>query len=840
MGESPGRIALTAGQCAVASHGSLDVLAVRDDGETMFVGAVEAGTHVFASTAPVQIVVLFDGETQVDVSVPSTDERAQDWDAFARLVAERLQTPQSPPGSPEEVASTLSAAMDTFVAERGAHHAATTAGEASATRDVLLVLQQAGEDLRLSHGDQDLDQLVRVVTYLGEVQGFTVPDVPTAVVQRAPDPVREVARRSGLRVRKTTLRSDWRTDLSTPILTRWRTEGTDRWVAVRRRGGRLLAREAGASSWRSVDALSGALTDAHGWEFFAPLPQGASSLRALAAVAMRPVRRDWTVAVLCGAAAALLALLTPMFTGFVIDVLIPQGQVGPLVQVGVVLGVAAGASFTLTMVQALASASIGQQAARASQAAVWSRLFELPVSFFRQFSSGDLTVRTLAVDSVQGVLNPQLVTSALAAVFGLTNLILMFVINPAFALVGLGLLLLAVAGACVLWWRTSAYADTALEASRSANAWLVQLLRGVPKLRVARATNRMMLRYLSYSAVQSAASARQTLIIGRFSAWLILLAALAPTSFFLLTGAQDARHRPLSTGEYMALSSAFALAFTALGSLLIKLAPLASARQAVEMTRPILVAATERSAVARDPGTLSGHLRLERVTYRYPRDTAPVLDGIDLTIEPGEFVALVGPSGAGKSTLLSLVLGFDEPEDGRVLFNDQDLRLLDPTRVRDQLGVVTQGGGLKPDSVLAHILGSEDADPAEAWRVAEEIGFADEIRAMPMQMLTLVSGQTVSGGQAQRIRLCRCLARRPAIVILDEATNSLDTNAEQQVMSALARLDVTRLVVAHRLSTVRDADRIVVLQDGRVVEEGAFERLIERQGVFARMVAAEV
>ena len=217
-----------------------------------------------------------------------------------------------------------------------------------------------------------------------------------------------------------------------------------------------------------------------------------------------------------------------------------------------------------------------------------------------------------------------------------------------------------------------------------------------------------------------------------------------------------------------------------------------------------------------------------------------MLKGLSLIVEPAELVAIVGTTGAGKSTLTRLLLAFEQPEEGQVLLDGRDLSTLDPRAVRHQMGVVTQSGRISRGTVLKNILGAGSEDDDAAWAAAEGAAVADDIRAMPMGMHTLVDPGNISGGQAQRLLIARALVTRPKIMIMDEATSALDNVAQEQVTEALANLKATRLVIAHRLSTVRSADRIVVLDNGIVVESGTFDELMNSQGFFADLVRRQV
>jgi ABC-type bacteriocin/lantibiotic exporter with double-glycine peptidase domain len=251
--------------------------------------------------------------------------------------------------------------------------------------------------------------------------------------------------------------------------------------------------------------------------------------------------------------------------------------------------------------------------------------------------------------------------------------------------------------------------------------------------------------------------------------------------------------------------------------------------------RPLISGPAELSEERKSPGALSGAVELSRVTFRYVENGPPVLENVSLDIAQGEYVAIVGPSGSGKSSLFRLLLGFEKPESGTVFLDGKAIDTLDIGAVRRQLGVVLQNGKLASGSLYDNICGGVQLPLAQAWEAARLAGLEDDIKAMPMGMNTVVSEgvNTLSGGQRQRIMIARAVARRPRILLFDEATSALDNQSQTIVSTSLGNLNVTRIVIAHRLSTVRRADRIIVLVDGKVVQTGTFTELSNTPGMFA-------
>jgi ABC-type bacteriocin/lantibiotic exporter with double-glycine peptidase domain len=236
---------------------------------------------------------------------------------------------------------------------------------------------------------------------------------------------------------------------------------------------------------------------------------------------------------------------------------------------------------------------------------------------------------------------------------------------------------------------------------------------------------------------------------------------------------------------------------------------------------------------------LSGGIELRNVGFSYERNGTPVVRGVSLSIRPGEHVALVGTSGSGKSTLAMLMIGLYEPTEGAILFDGIPFRELDYPSVREQFGVVMQEPAIFSGSIRDNLLfGAKDVRVEDLTRYARLAAIDEEIARLPMGYQTYLAerGSGLSGGQRQRIALARALAHEPRILLLDEATSHLDTVTERRIHERLRELRCTRIVIAHRLSTVRDADRILVLENGAIVETGTHDELIRANGPYAELL----
>lgn len=626
--------------------------------------------------------------------------------------------------------------------------------------------------------------------------------------------LRRLCHRSGLRYRAVRLQGQWWRDDCGPLLG-FRKDGAP--VALLRQHGRYELPPEGLAPV--------------GYTFYRTLPArgvGFTDLVAFALVGSGPdlVRLGATLV-----AGAMITTAIPIGVGLLFSHLIPEARRPELLELALGLGVAALASGLFQLVRGLAVARVQGRVDGSLEAAVWDRLLRLPVSFFRRYSAGELADRAMGLGLVREVLGGAVVAALLGAVVATGNLLVLLLLSPLLAVAALALSAVPVLVALLAARRRLPLERRILASQGDLSGLVLQLLTGIAKLRAAGAERRAFSLWAQRFARQRELAWRARQELNAVVSWNVAWPALATAGVFagMARGGTG-----LTVGEFLA----FDVAFSGFLSAIMALGPASLLALGMvprfERVRPILETLPESAEGRAEPGELSGALEVSRVTFRYSPESPAVLHDVSLRVEPGEFVAVVGPSGSGKSSLFRLLLGFETPEAGAVYYDGMDLSHLDVSAVRRQIGVVLQNSGLMAGTILSNIVGTSAATQEDAWEAARLAGIEADLKAMPMGLQTRVGegAETFSGGQRQRILVARALASRPRIVLFDEATSALDNPAQEVVSRSLERLRATRVVIAHRLSTIRHADRILVLHDGRIVQQGSYAELVGQPGPF--------
>ena len=468
------------------------------------------------------------------------------------------------------------------------------------------------------------------------------------------------------------------------------------------------------------------------------------------------------------------------------------------------------------------------------EAALMMRLMSLPAGFFRQYSAGELSQRSQSVNSLCKLLLGNVFSMGLTSLMSLLYITEIFKFAPALVKPSLLIILCTLVISIITSLLQIRISREQMERSAKTAGISYALISGVQKIKLGGAEKRAFARWANSYGKEAQISYDPPLLI-KLNEPIMTAVNLVGTIVIYFIAVQSR----VAPSEYIAFSTAYGMvsaAFSALTSVTLSIAQI---KPILDMAEPILKAEPEVSQNREILTKISGGIELNNVYFRYNEHMPYVVNGMSLKIKPGEYIAIVGKTGCGKSSLIRLLMGFETPEKGAIYYDGKDLNSLDLQSLRKKIGAVTQDGGLFQGDIFSNItISAPYLTLDEAWEAAEIAGIADDIRAMPMGMHTIIAeGQGgISGGQKQRLMIARAVAPKPKILIFDEATSALDNKTQKQVSEALDKLKCTRIVVAHRLSTIKHCDRILVLDQGVIQEDGTYDELIAKGGFFASLV----
>ena len=565
------------------------------------------------------------------------------------------------------------------------------------------------------------------------------------------------------------------------------------------------------------------------------LPSNASWL-ALIKWSLRGRGKQVGVLLLLSLVGGSLALILPLATSALFAVAVPMGDASLAVGIMVTLALGGVGGALLLVARNFLLIRLRNTSDTRLAPGVMAHLLRQPMTFFRRMSNGEILNRTLSVDMARVHVNDGTVGTVINTSFALVNLLFLFSIDAVLGLVislaiGITMILMS------LIQRRIKRLTTVMMAERSdLNSSTMSLIEAIVPIRVGGAESRALARW-----TQTAAPALSTVreLEAESSKRFTILAAAPLVMNTVLVLVVASQRGAFSAAAFMGAFVAVAQLTIAMTQLTQSLYLISELKPALERMVPITSSVVERSGPARAPGALQGRIQLTNVVFGYDLERPPLLDGLTLTVEAGEFVAIVGPSGAGKSSVMRLILGFENPWSGVVSYDGKDLAELDVTAVRRQMGTVLQASVPFGSTFRECICGPLQVDDDTLWKVIAESGLEQEVRARGLDEPLGKRGSAISGGQRQRLMIARALAGDPRVILLDEATSALDNVTQDIVMRSILERPVTRIAIAHRLTTVERADRILVVSGGRIEEEGTPAELRASGGHFARLAARQ-
>lgn len=695
------------------------------------------------------------------------------------------------------------------------------------------------ENLRKSYIESGQDPLLTVCRFVADYAGITitVPKQPKSD-EIPPLSLNDILRSSRFRTRKVKLAGNWWEKDSGPLLA-WTKDGKLPIALIPKSAGKYEYINPGENIRQGLTPETATLISDEAQQFYRPLPDHPIGGFHLIRFAMKNCTMDILLVLLIGLMGGLMTLLVPILTGKIFDAVIPESDYRQLYVYTMVIFCSIIAIALFQLVRSFAMIRIETRLDFSLQSALWDRLLNLPVSFFRKYQAGELAAKANSIMLLRKVLSDTVIYSVLGAVFLVFNFFLLFFYDALLSLYILLFLVFSLLFILNIGRKIQKRQQIIIQLQNRIFGMLIQFLSSISKIRIAGAE----VQAFSQWAGKFSVNKRQTYEVRKLFLSVTLLSTMLPLVIILFVFFILAR-RPgtLSTGQFMAFYTA--LTMTVVSFLQLGMAGISylMAIPMLENIKPILEALPENAALKEDIMELSGEIEMANVSFRYQPDGPLVIQDVSLQVQPGEFVAIVGASGSGKSTLLRLLLGFDSPESGSVYYDRQDISSFDPSSIRRQVGTVLQQSQLAVGTILNNITGMTTASFEDAWEAARNVGIDEDIKQMPMGMYTMITGglSTLSGGQRQRIMIARAIVNKPRILFFDEATSTLDNKTQQIVSKSLEALQASRVVIAHRLTTVQHADRIYLMEHGKIEESGTYDELISKGGKFADLVKRQM
>ena len=530
----------------------------------------------------------------------------------------------------------------------------------------------------------------------------------------------------------------------------------------------------------------------------------------------------------------LLGLLAPMFTKWLFGEVLESGNVKMLIGLACFMISYSLSEFLIRAFQALVFEKNGVKQNISMTAAVMSRILSLPPKFFREYAPGELYRRSQYINSLSSLIVNTMGTTTITAIFSLIYVGQISSFSP--AMVGPSLLfsLISLVISVILVIMQIGVSRERMKEEAKTSGITYSMITGVQKIRLSGSEKRMFSRWANQYAKEAGLKYNPPFMI-KLGNPLVAGVGLISTIVMYYIAIKS----KTAVADYYAFNTAYAMVSATFSALITMASTAASIKPIMEMAKPILDAEPEIDENNKIVSSLRGSIELNNISFRYSDDMPYVIDDLSVKINPGEYVAIVGSTGCGKSTLVRLLLGFEKPERGAVLYDGNDLTHLDLKSVRQNIGTVMQDGKLFLGDIYSNItISAPGLSMDDAWEAARIASIDKDIEEMPMGMFTMIAeGQGgISGGQKQRLMIARAVAPKPKILIFDEATSALDNVTQKHVSEAIDGLKCTRIVIAHRLSTIRHCDRIIVLDKGKIIEEGSYQQLIDKDGFFAKLV----
>ena len=662
---------------------------------------------------------------------------------------------------------------------------------------------------------------------------FKTVDLPRDV-KTADEQLDYCLRPHGLMRRVVKLESGWFKDAYGPMLGYIKDEG----IPVALIPGRVLGyyfKDPKTGRQIKLNSSTEKMLDSEAICFYRPLPQKKLGIPDLLLYMKRCITlKDIILIVASTLAVSMVGLIMPRLTATLTGAVLKSGRNDALIAIAICMICVSFSSQLLTSVSGFISSRLNTKTSLGVQSSMMMRLMTLPANFFRTYSAGELRSRSQSVNQLCSILMGMVMSSGLTSLTSLVYVTQIFRYTPMLVIPSLIVILTTVIFSTASTLVQIKINKRQMELAAEESGMSYAMITGVQKIKLAGAEKRIFAKWLDHYSKGAELIYNPPMFI-KVNAVISTAISLFSTIVLYYLAIQSGIDQP----SYFAFVSAYGMLSGAFMTLSGTALSAARIRPSLEMAEPFLKTEPETSENKEIVTKISGGIEMDHISFRYGEGLPLIIDDMSLRIRPGEYVAIVGKTGCGKSTLMRLLLGFEKPEKGSVRFDGKDINSLDLPSLRKKIGTVMQDAGLFQGDIYSNIvITAPELTLDDAWEAAEKAGIADDIRAMPMGMNTIIAeGQGgISGGQRQRLMIARAIAPKPKLLMFDEATSALDNKTQKQVSEALDAMGCTRIVIAHRLSTIKHCDRILVLDGGRIIEDGTYDDLIAKNGYFSELV----
>lgn len=527
--------------------------------------------------------------------------------------------------------------------------------------------------------------------------------------------------------------------------------------------------------------------------------------------------------------AAVFSALIPEMQYYIFNNVIPSGSSSDIMPIGAMLFGIIAISFVVYFVKETVEANVSLYINANLQTAVLSRLFRLKASFFSKNKSGKLSNMLITMTNISDAFSAKTISSFLAFIMSVIYVIRMRHYAEEYMSLVYGSLLVLVFLFILNFVSVRKYKNNFSKNINEMSGFVYEIFGSMENIKLNNADTVMFKRWSDFYS-KSLRSYEKPPIIKYFNA-IYMLVTMIYTMLFFYIGKKEY----IASADFITFMTLYGLFVGSVSLATEALNAIAEFTSAYNQAKEFFNGETEKNENKQQLEKFSGNIEFSQVSFKYPSSDEYALNKISFSVKKGKKIGITGKSGCGKSTLLRLLLGFERAESGRIFIDNIDLNEINLNSYRNKIGVVLQNSKLIPADIFSNItLTNNKITYEEVERVIEIVGLKEELEKMPMGLHTFVSDDnlTISLGQKQRILLARAIIQRPALLILDEATNALDNLTQRAVTRYIEQTNTTAIIVAHRLSTIKNCDEIIVLNNGSIAEKGSFTELVKKKGVF--------